>query len=169
MKIKLQNIVSVQRGMTLLELILVMVLIGIVSIFVTGVMFYEITLFDSLSNRTDMLQISRNALRMISRDIRQIMAPDSITQAYQNSIQFDDIDDFTILYSFSNNQVFRNGDLVQNTVENLEFAYFDSSGSQLTAPVSNPSQIRTISIDLTTSLNNNQSFLLSTKIYPRNF
>ncbi len=155
--------------MTLLELIIVMVLIGIVSIFVTGVMFYEINLFDSLSNRTDKLQISRNAFRMISRDVRQIMAPDSITQAYQNSIQFDNIDDLTILYNFSNNQIFRNGDLLQNSVQNLEFEYYDGSGNQLTSPVSNPSQIRIISIDLTTSLSNNQSFNYTTKIYPRNF
>lgn len=152
-----------------MELIIVMVLIGIVSIFITGVMFYEINLFDSLSNRTDKLQISRDALRMISRDIRQIMAPDSISQAYLNSIQFDDVDDFTIAYTFSNNQIFRNGDLLQNSVQNLEFEYFDGSGNQLTSPVSNPSQIRTISIDLTTALGNNQSFNFTTKIYPRNF
>ncbi|MCH7678009.1 prepilin-type N-terminal cleavage/methylation domain-containing protein [candidate division KSB1 bacterium] len=169
MKTSLKNIVSNHKGMTLLELIIVMVLIGIVSIFITGVMFYEMNLFHSLSNRTDKLQISRDALRMISRDIRQIMAPDSISQAYLNSIQFDDVDDFTIAYTFSNNQIFRNGDLLQNSVQNLEFEYFDSSGNQLTSPVSNPSQIRTISIDLTTSLSNNQSFNLATKIYPRNF
>jgi len=169
LKTSLQNIVSNQKGMTLLELIIVMVLIGIVSIFITGVMFYEINLFDSLSNRTDKLQISRDALRMISRDIRQIMAPDSISQAYLNSIQFDDVDDFTIAYTFLNNQIFRNGDLLQNSVQDLEFEYFDGSGNQLTSPVSNPSQIRTISINLTTSLSNSQSFNLTTKIYPRNF
>jgi len=169
LKTSLKNIVSNHKGMTLLELIIVMVLIGIVSIFITGVMFYEMNLFHNLSNRTDKLQISRDALRMISRDIRQIMAPDSISQAYLNSIQFDDVDDFTIAYTFSNNQIFRNGDLLQNSVQNLEFEYFDSSGNQLTSPVSNPSQIRTISIDLTTSLSNNQSFNLATKIYPRNF
>lgn len=169
MKISAPNIQECQKGMTLLELIIVIVLIGIVSIFVTGVMFYEINLFDSLSNRTDKLQISRDALRMISRDVRQIMAPDSISQAYLNSIQFDDVDDFTIAYTFSNNQIFRNGNLLQNSVQNLEFEYFDSSGNQLTSPVSNPSQIRTISIDLTTSLSNNQSFNLTTKISPRNF
>jgi len=155
--------------MTLLELIIVIVLIGIIAIFVTGVMYYEINLYDSLSNRTDKLQISRDAFRMISRDVRQIMAPDSITQAYQNSIQFDNIDDLTILYNFSNNQIFRNGDLLQNSVQDLEFEYFDDSGNQLTSPVSNPSQIRTISIDLTTSLSNNQSLNHTTKIYPRNF
>ena len=155
--------------MTLLELIIVMVLIGIVSIFITGVMFYEMNLFDSLSNRTDKLQISRDALRMISRDIRQIMAPDSISQAYLNSIQFDDVDDFTLAYTFLNNQIFRNGDLLQNSVQDFEFEYFDGSGNQLTSPVSNPSQIRTIAINLTTSLSNSQSFNLTTKIYPRNF
>ncbi len=155
--------------MTLLELIIVMVLIGIVSIFVTGLLFYEINMYDILSNRTDKLQISRDAFRMISRDVRQIMAPDSITQAYQNSIQFDNIDDLTILYNFSNNQIFRNGDLLQNSVQDLEFKYFDSSGNQLTPPVTSPSQIRTIAIDLTTAIGNNQSFNLTTKIYPRNF
>ena len=155
--------------MTLLELILAMVLIGIVSIFISGVTFYEINLYDSLSNKTDKLQISRDALRMISRDIRHVMAPDSISQANLNSIQFDDVDDLTIAYSFSNNQIFRNGNLVQNSVQNLEFEYFDSSGNQLTSPVSNPSQIRTISIDLTTELGNNQSLNLKAKIYPRNF
>ena len=169
MKISAPNNQECQKGMTLLELIIVIVLIGIVAIFVTGLMFYEINLYDSLSNRTDKLQISRNAFRMISRDVRQIMAPDSISQAYMNSIQFDDVDDFTIAYTFSNNQIFRNGDLLQNSVQNLEFEYFDGSGNQLTAPVSNPSQIRTISIDLTTALGNNQSFNLTTKIYPRNF
>ena len=169
MKINLQNIVSAQRGMTLLELIIVIVLIGIISIFIAGVMFYEINLYDSLNNRTDKLQISRDALRMLSRDIRQIMAPDSISQASLNSIQFDDVDDVTIAYTFSNNEILRNGDLLQNSVQSLEFKYFDSSGNQLTLPVTDPSQIRTIAIDLITDLGNNQSFNLTTEIYPRNF
>ena len=157
-----------ENGMTLLELIVVMVLITILAGFVSDFIFYEINMYDKLVNQTDGLQNSRNALQMLSRDLRQIMAPDSIFWASEDSIRFDNVDDLSISYKYLNNQILRNGDPLLNSVVNLQFNYFNNSGNQISSPVYTPSQIRTIEISLTTSLNE-QSFNLSTKVQPRNF
>ncbi|MFQ5863943.1 MAG: hypothetical protein ACE5IW_01810 [bacterium] len=125
-------------------------------------------MYKKLIGNTEGLQTSRNALQMISRDIRHIISPDSIFQASEDSIRFDDVDDFMISYKFSNSQILRNGDPLLTSVEDVQFNYFDNSGSPLSSPVTNPSEISTITISLTTSLNE-QSFNLSTKVQPRNF
>jgi prepilin-type N-terminal cleavage/methylation domain-containing protein len=157
-----------EKGMTLLELIMVMLLVAILSGFVSNMIFFEIDTYEFIVNRQEMNQNSRMALRMISKDIRQIMASDSIFQASQDSIRFDTLDDFMISYKFIDNQIFRNADPLIKSVNSFKLSYFDISGNPLTVPVSNPSDIRSISISLTVS-NNGQSFDVQTKVKPRNF
>lgn len=157
-----------ESGMTLLELILVMALIAILAGFISSFLYYEINVYKKLVNNTEGLQTSRNALQMISRDIRQIRAPESIFQASEDSIRFNDVNDFMISYKFSNSQILRNGDPLLNLVENAQFNYFDNSGNPLSSPVADPSEISTVTVSLRTSFNEH-SFDLVTKVQPRNF
>lgn len=157
-----------ERGVTLLELIMVMVIIGILAGFVSNFVFYEINMYDKLTNQTEGLQISRNALRMMARDIRHIMAADSIFLASDDSIRFDNVDDVTVSYKFTNGQILKNGDPLMNSVDDVQFQYFNSSDTSLPTPVANTSAIRSIGVALITTLDG-QSFTLSAKIQPRNF
>lgn len=151
-----------------MELIVVMVIVGILSVFISMIISYEVDVYDKLVNQTAGLQVSRNALQLITRDFRHIMSADSIFYATQDSIKFDLLDDVSVSYIFNNDRILRNGDLLVDAVQSLAFAYFDTLGAQLAAPVSNPADIITINIDLSTYVNG-QPFSLRAKVQPRNF
>lgn len=159
---------SQQGGFTLLELILVMTLVGILVSLSSNLFFYQINLWDRLTTHTESLQNSRHALQMLTRDLRQIEAADSIYQASEDSIRFKEINGSTVSYKFSNSQILRNGDLLINDVDDIQFKYYDNSGNLISSPVTDPSQISTISIDMTTAAGEG-ALSLSTKVKPRNF
>lgn len=145
-----------------------MLIVAILAGFVSNMIFYEINVYNLITSRTEVLQNSRRVLQMMSREIRQIMAPDSIFQASADSLRFDFLDDFMISYNFMNNQIFRNGDPMVKSVDIFQFTYFDNSGNMLTSPVTNPTKIRSIALSLTTIIKG-QSFTVQTKVTPRNF
>ena len=151
-----------------MELIVVMLIVGILAGFISMIISYEADAYNKLVNQTKGLQVSRNALQLMARDFRHIMSADSIIFATQDSIKFDLLDDVPITYRFNNDRILRNGDLLVDAVQNMEFAYFDTLGAQLAAPVTNPADIISISINLSTYVSG-QPFNLRTKVQPRNF
>ena len=157
-----------QEGWTLLELVVVIVLIGVVAGMVSNFIVYGLEMYSRLSDRTEKIQNSRTTLQVISRDIRQIIAPDSIFQASEDSIRFDDINHLMISYQFFDNQIIRNGDLLQNSVDDFQVEYYDDSGNLLASPVTDPSVIRTVTITFSTSIKG-QPLTLNATIRPRIF
>ncbi|MFQ5706880.1 MAG: type II secretion system protein J [bacterium] len=157
-----------EKGMTLLEVILVMVMVAILAGFVSKIISFEIDTYNLISQRNELLQNARLALQMMTTDIRQMMAPDSIYQASADSIRFDDINDTMISYRYVGDQLWRNQDQLMTHVPDFQFDYFDKSGTLLNTPVMDPSLIRSVSLSLTI-LNQAQRVTLKSKITPRNF
>jgi len=162
------KVLGEQSGISLLELILVMVLVGIISGFIANLLYYELNLYNRLIGITSSTQTTRNTLQMLSRDLRHIDAPDSIYQASADSIRFDDVDDVMLSYKFYNDKIYRNNDLMQDGINGLTFRYYDASGNELSTPVTNPAQIQSITVQLVASVNG-QSLTFNTSIQPRNF
>lgn len=154
--------------MTLLELILVMVIIAIIAGLLSNIINYEIDTYNLVTRHHEALQNFRRALQMMSRDIRQIMAPNSIFQASEDSLRFDDVNDFMISYNFLNNLIQRNGDALIDSVNIFQFSYFDDTGNPLSVPVTDPSNIRSIALSLTTRIDG-AALTFQTKITPRNY
>ena len=121
--------VKSESGMTLIELILVMVLISILAGFISKIIYYEINTYEMIADRKDELQSSRYAFHVMTRDIRQIMRPDSISHASADSISFDDVDNFTISYKYQNNHILRNGDLLVDGASRRPIAFSLSSSN----------------------------------------
>jgi len=157
-----------EAGFSLLELILVIVLVAIISGFIANLLFYEVNLYTHLVDMSSSSQITRNTLQMLARDLRHIAAPDSIHLADADSIRFDDIDDITISYKLNSNKVYRNGDLLQEQINDLTFQYFDDSGNVISTPVSDTGEIRSIAVTLIVNINA-QSVTFESNIQPRNF
>lgn len=147
---------------------MVMVLISILTLFISDFIFYEVGVYNRLTDQTEVMQVTRTALQMISRDLRQIMAPDSINLASADSIRFDDINNFSISYKYLNNSVYRNGDMLINSVDQFQFGYLDANGTPLSSPVTNRSLINSISVSVTASVNG-KSVHLNARIQPRTF
>lgn len=147
---------------------MVMVIMGVLALFISDVIFHEVGMYDKLTNQTEGLQTARGALQMIARDLRQIMAPDSIHWASADSIRFDDINNVSISFKRINQSLYRNGDLLIHSVEQFQLKYFDDNGSQLISPVTNRSAINSIAVSLTASVGG-EPIHLQTRIQPRTF
>lgn len=154
--------------MTLLELLVVISLIAILSGFVANILYYEINMYDLVTTRKAVVQDARFAVRLMSRDIRQIMAADSIYNASSDSLSFRDVSDNVISYAYQNSELRRNGDLLISGASSFSFAYFDNDGALMSFPITEPDQIRSVTFSLTTS-ENEQSITSQISVMLRNF
>ena len=157
-----------ERGITLLELVLVMVIVAMLAGLMSSMMLYEINTYTRITSRTERLQNAQRVLHLIARETRQIMAPDSIFYASADSFRFDILADIPISFNFMNNQILRNGRPMAKSVDSFIFAYFDDSGDPMANPVANLADIRTILLNLRTSING-RPFTVRVKVTPRNF
>ena len=157
-----------ERGVTLLELILVMVIMVVLAGAASSMIVYEMDIYTRITSRTEVLQNCQRVVHLMSREIRQIMSPDSISYASADSLRFDNLNDDPISLNFTDNQVFRNGQPMVKSVDDFRFRYFDNFGDTLSNPVPNPEDIRTIVLSLETSING-QPFSVRAKVMPRNF
>lgn len=157
-----------EHGTTLLELIVVIAIAAVLVGFVSNVIYHEVNIYDSVSARKRALQDSRVAMQMMARDLRQIMAPDSIFQVSADSIRFDLVGDLMITYEFSGGQVLRNGDLLLDSVNSFQFAYYDDSATLLDFPINDPTEIRSISLSFSTSVEG-ETIASQFSVTPRNY
>lgn len=157
-----------ERGITLLELVLVVIITAILAGLISNMMFYEVNTYTQITSRTEVLQNSQRVVQLIAREIRQIMSPDSIFHASADSFSFDVLNDILFSFNFTNNQILRNDIPLVKSVDAFQFSYFDNLGAQLGNPVANPADIRNITLSLTTSING-QPFTMTSKVTPRNF
>lgn len=162
------QILAGTSGFTLIELVVVMVIIAILAGFIGGVIYYQFRTYDVLTTQKKSSQDGRFAFQVISRDIRQIASQDSIFEATANSIRFKDFDETSIAYTFTQKRILRNSDILAENLTYFGFKYFDGNGDQLNTPVSDPTLIRTIGIDLKQDINGRQVYS-TVKITPRNF
>ena len=157
-----------KQGFTLLELVVVIVLVGILSLFTGTIILYEIDQYRFLARSQRDLQNSRMMVRVMTRDLRQITSADSILHADTDSLRFYNVDGEIVAYRFSNSRLVRNGDLMMNAVSEFEFGFFDADGSAISSPVSEPEDIYSISFAVTTT-SNGRPLTFSTRVQPRNF
>ena len=160
--------VKSESGMTLIELILVMVLVAILSGFISKIIFYEVKTYEMIADRKDELQSSRYAFHVMTRDIRQVLNPESIFHASVDSLRFDDVDTTTISYRYQNSLIHRNSDLLVEGVSDFYFRYFDDAGIALSTPVADPTEIRVIELNLSNTVHS-QVINAKVKVTPRNF
>ncbi len=160
--------VKSESGMTLIELILVMVLVSILAGFISKIIFYEVNTYEMIADRKDELQSSRYAFHVMTRDIRQILKPDSLLYASADSITFADVDTTMISYKYQNSEIVRNGDLLVDGLTDFYFRYFDDAGIALSTPVADPNDIRVVELNLENTVHS-QIIDAQIKVTPRNF
>lgn len=155
-------------GFTLIELVISIVIVGVLSLFVSSFIFYEVNSFVFSTSRQQTVQDSRWALQLILKDLRQIATPDSILYASADSLSFYNVDTDIVTYTYSSNQILRNGDLLLSSVDSCGFRFYDNEGDILSSPVGDVTDVYLFSIRFTTSSHNNAT-KFSSKCVPRNF
>jgi len=157
-----------ERGFTLIELIVVMVLIAIVAVVVARLLVSGVDTYTFVSSRKEALQSARLALQRMTREIRLVKSPSSIYQASTDSLRFQDINDSSISFQFQGTTLYRNSDVLAANVDDVTFGYHQADGSVLSTPVTNPSLIWKITLSMRLTVNG-QSVTLSSEVVPRNF
>lgn len=157
-----------QKGFTLIELIMVMVMVTTLAGFIGNIIYYEVNTYKIVANRKESLQNSRFAFRKIATDVRQIIAQDSIFKATADSIRFKDVNNTEIAYKFTGNEILRNGDVLVDGIFAFQFSYFNNNDNQLMLPISNMKDIRSIALYLSLQVEG-KTVVSHMKVTPRNF
>jgi len=163
------------KGVTLIELTIVIVLVGILAVALGGFIVQAVNAWQFVDTRNEISNAAKKALDWMVRDIREIKDKYSINTADTSHLDFYNTQSpqETIDIRLAGTTIYRSTDggttrfpLCDN-VQNLTFTYFDDNGNQLSTPVSDTTLIRKIKIELTVEKKNRQIYFESFVI-PRN-
>jgi type II secretory pathway pseudopilin PulG len=171
-----------QKGATLIELVLSIVVLGIIAYIVTDTFVYSSRSILTGNQARDATQSGRLAIDRMSREIRNIRDDNCVSTATNNMLSFVDANNNTIAYSWggaAGNPLMRNGNVLVDSVNNLTFAYYDNANppnaiagpATCAAPCSStcaPTNIWSVSINLTTQ-SGTQMMNFRSQVHPLNF
>jgi prepilin-type N-terminal cleavage/methylation domain-containing protein len=162
------------KGFTLVELMIVIVIIGIAASIIGFMLLGTIRAWTFKFNRNDILWDGRLALDRMTREIRTIRNTTSVTTASSAQFRFIDAGNKDITYSMSSTNLNRteNGaaNLLAENVSSLAFTYYDTNGNTIAVPTVSPAatNIRRVRINFTLTKNGENVYLRS-EASTRNF
>jgi prepilin-type N-terminal cleavage/methylation domain-containing protein len=166
----IRNIISFssrEKGVSLVELMVTVVLIGIIAAVTARMLVIGAGTYDSVNTRNKVLHANRISFEMLTKDLRAIKSKSDITLANASQIIFNNLNDEQVNYSFSNGSLYRNSNLFVEGLSSFQFTYFDDEGEDLSSPVSTPSQIWEIDIAVDATVSS-KPFHLESRLHPRN-
>jgi prepilin-type N-terminal cleavage/methylation domain-containing protein len=158
------------KGLTLIEMVITIVIVGLLVGAVTFSIRDIFSLWDFWSFRTEIVSQGRIALMRMVREIRQINNDTSVLIADSSILQFNDTSGQTIEYRLNGTDIMRNSNVLANGTSSLRFTYFNETSVPLTPlplDAENRSAIYLIGIDVTI-VAGNQNRTLKTQVCPRN-
>lgn len=155
---------SKQKGATLLELIIVIVIVSIVT--AAGVWFFHLAyaLYTSQQSVLEADWQGRLATQMIKTDIELIRSTSDITTATQTALSFVDEYGNTISYQLSGSQLLRNSQVLADSVQSIVFRYYNQSGTELSSPIT-VSAVRYIVAEITINQTTTFSFVTGAALW----
>lgn len=156
-------IMSRTAGFTLLELIIVIVIIGIITVPVGRMISSGFEAYLTGKNISEADWQGQLGLERMVRDIREIRSSGSITTASSTQLIFTNFSGSSVTYQLTGSNLMRNSQVLAHGIQTLTFSYFDQNG----ASTLNIPSIRfvTVTINVTQS---NANFSITTSLFPRN-
>jgi prepilin-type N-terminal cleavage/methylation domain-containing protein len=155
------------EGVSLVELMVTIVLIGIIAAVTARMLVTGAGAFNSVSSRNKVLHSNRISLEMLMKDLRSIKSKDHILSASSNQLTFINIHDEQINYSFSNGTLYRNSNMNVEGLSTFELTYYDDDGNVISSPVSTLTDIWDINVSVDATVEG-QPFHLNSRMHPRN-
>jgi type II secretory pathway pseudopilin PulG len=128
-KNKLLSRLNSRSGVTLIELTMLIVVVGILAASMSLYVKETIDLWNFVTFRNEVASQGRTALMRILRDIRHAS---TISTADTSALAFTDIDGNSISYTLNGTNLERGSQILASNVTQFTLAYYDSSNAQLT-------------------------------------
>lgn len=139
-----------QRGFSLIELIIVMVIISIIAVVIGNILFNSFRTFRVSQDVTDTDWQGLLAIESIANDVHDIRSANDISTINAASFTFVEVGGTSVTYQLSGNNLQRSGTTLASNISALAFAYLDNNGATTTTP----SEVRYVRITVTASQNN---------------
>jgi prepilin-type N-terminal cleavage/methylation domain-containing protein len=151
------------QGFTLIELILVIMLLGIISVIASKIFSQGISAYLNEQYLMDADWQGRFALERMARRLHVVRSPNDITTATASNFSFTDINGNTWNYQLSGSNLLENSNTLANGINNLTFTYLTNTG----ATTATLTAIYYVQISMTITLNST-NFTLNTTVNLRN-
>ncbi len=142
------------KGFTLIELVMVIIVVAVLAGIGVPLTIALMDSFDSAIYRKDLSASAEVCLRRLSRELPRLKNNTSALTATSSTYRFTDIDNNTIQYQLSGNNLQRiyNGvtDTLATNVSSFTLSYLKDDGSVIPAPLVSPQQtnIRFVNVEL---------------------
>lgn len=151
-----------QRGFSLFELVMVILIMGVISVVVGKTLYQAAQTFMVQKNISETDWQGFIALERLTTDIHNIRSASSIATITSTQFSFVDADGSTVTYSKSGNSLLRSGQTLATGISGLTFSYFNNTG----ASTSTADQVRYVNISLILNqgtMNSSLSTLIGTR------
>lgn len=133
-----------QQGFSLIEMVMVVVLMGIISVVVGGMLLNTYQTFITSENVNE-VDWNAMALNRLVNDVHMIRSQNDISSATATQLTFVNIAGSTVSYTLSGSTLLRNGITLATGVQSFALGYLQSNG----AATSTTSQIRYVTASMT--------------------
>ena len=151
-----------QKGFSLVELIITIVMMGIISVVVGRILIQGYKTFITSQSISEVDWQGLLALESLTNDIHNIRSSSSITTISASSFAFVDMSGTTVTYALSGSNLQRNGLTVASGVSALAFSYLDDAGTVTASATA----VRYITVSLT-AVENGLSLTFTTLVGTR--
>lgn len=123
-----------QQGFTLVELILVIVIMGVISVIVGKILFQSFKTFIASQNISDIAWQSFLPMQDIANDVHSIRSANDIITISATNFSFVNMAGTTITYQLTGSVLTRNSQTLANGVQSLTFGYRNENYAVTTVP-----------------------------------
>ena len=124
--IRSQKSEHIPNGFTIFELAVVLVILGIVSVFAVTIMHNQATTFSKVFVNSDLMSDGRNVVEILRKDLHGL-SPDSISTMTTGNLVFTKTDGSNITYSMYANALSRNGSVLAENLSTDPFSYLNAA------------------------------------------
>ena len=133
-----------QKGFTFIELILVVILLGIISVVIGRILLEGYRTFLTSQSILETDWQGWMALERMVNDIHTIRSAADLSTIQTNQLTFVNTNGNTIQYQLSGSSLMRNSFILASGIQSLNFSYLDANGTTTAIP----SAVRYISLSL---------------------
>jgi prepilin-type N-terminal cleavage/methylation domain-containing protein len=146
-----------QSGFTLIEMVMVVVIIGVISVVVGRILFQSFQTFVVSQNISEIDWRGLLALENFANDVQSVRSNNDMLTISPTNFSFVNANGLTVTYQLSGTTLSRNSQLLATGVSSLAFTYYDRNLTVTAVPAN----VRYIRVALTL-LENNLSLPFST-------